>query len=113
MGGKPVCAGKLIGSKRAGIVMLRWSNKRLPQEIPLPAHFSGWQERVSAYEARIKACWKTYERRNRELAHLASNLLILLALVYDCRLICGENLTTLKTQGRGREIGRASCRERV
>jgi transposase len=74
------------------------------QEIPLPAHFSGWQKRVSEYEARIKACWKTYERRNRELAHLASNLLILLALLYDCRLICGENLTTLKTEGRGRGV---------
>jgi putative transposase len=74
------------------------------QEIPLPAHFPGWQKRVSAYEARIKACWKTYERRNRELAHLASNLLILLALLSDCRLICGENLTTLKTEGRGRGV---------
>jgi putative transposase len=74
------------------------------QEIPLPAHFPGWQKRVSAYEARIKQCWKTYERRNRELAHLASNVLILLALVYDCRLICGENLTTLKTEGRGRGV---------
>ena len=56
------------------------------------------------YEARIRQCWKTYERRNRELAHLASNLLILLALLYDCRLICGENLTTLKTEGRGRGV---------
>ena len=74
------------------------------QEIPLPVHFPGWQKRVSDYEARIKACWKTYERRNRELAHLASNLLILLALLSDCRLICGENLTTLKTIGRGRGV---------
>jgi putative transposase len=71
---------------------------------PLPAHFPGWQKRVDEYEARIKQCWKTYERRNRELAHLASNLLILLALVYDCRLMCGENLTTLKTEGRGRGV---------
>jgi hypothetical protein len=74
------------------------------QAIPLPAHFPGWQKRVGEYEARIKQYWKTYERRNRELAHLASNLLILLALVYDCRLICGENLTTLKTEGRGRGV---------
>ncbi len=74
------------------------------QALPLPAHFSGWQKQVGEYEARIKQCWKTYERRNRELAHLASNLLILLALVYDCRLICGENLTTLKTEGRGRGV---------
>jgi putative transposase len=63
--------------------------------VPLPGHFAGWQERVKGYDARTKQCWKTYERRNRELAHLASNLLILLALLYDCRLICGENLTTL------------------
>jgi transposase len=71
---------------------------------PLPAHWAFWQERVSGYEARIKQCWKTYEHRNREMAHLASNLLILLALLYDCRLICGENLTTLKTEGRGRGV---------
>jgi putative transposase len=74
------------------------------QSIPLPAHFAGWQARIDDAEARIKQCWKKYERRNRELAHLASNLLILLALVYDCRLICGENLTTLKTEGRGRGV---------
>jgi putative transposase len=74
------------------------------QCIPLPAHFEGWQARIRDYEARIKQCWKTYERRNRELAHLASNVLILLALLYDCRLICGENLTTLKTEGRGRDV---------
>jgi putative transposase len=74
------------------------------QHTPLPAHFPGWQEQVSDYEARIKQCWKKYERRNRELAHLASNLLILLALLYDCRLICGENLTTLKTEGRGKGV---------
>jgi hypothetical protein len=41
----------------------------------------------------------------RELAHLASNLLILLALLYDCQLVCGENLTTLKSEGRGRGVG--------
>jgi putative transposase len=72
--------------------------------IPLPAQVAGWQKRVKDYETRIKQCWKTYEHRNRELAHLASNLLILLALLYDCRLICGENLTTLKTEGRGRGV---------
>jgi putative transposase len=74
------------------------------QNTALPAHFPGWQERMSWYDQRIKTCWKKYERRNRELAHLASNLLILLALLYDCRLICGENLTTLKTEGRGRGV---------
>jgi len=70
----------------------------------LPAHFPGWQDRVRDYDARIKQCWKKYECRNSELAHLASNLLILLALLSDCRLICGENLTTLKTEGRGKGV---------
>ena len=59
---------------------------------------------MEKYATRIKQCWKQYERRNKELAHLASNLLILLATLYDCRLICGENLTTLKTMGRGRGV---------
>ena len=77
---------------------------RVEQQRPLPAHFQKWQERIDAYEARIKLCWKKYEKRNRELAHLASNLLILLALLSGCRLICGENLTTLKTIGRGRGV---------
>ena len=74
------------------------------QHTPLPGHFAGWQARIAAYERRIQTCWKKYERRNRELAHLASNLLILLALLADCRLICGENLSTLKSQGRGRGV---------
>src|SRR5260370_11895483 len=62
-------------------------------ETPLSAHFSGWQERVSDYDVRIKTCWKKYERRNGELAHLASNLLILLPLLYDCPLFSPQNLT--------------------
>ena len=74
---------------------------RVEHKKPLPAHFAQWQEHIDAYEARMKLCWKKYEKRNRELAHLASNLLILLTLLYDCRLICGENLTTLKTIGEG------------
>ncbi len=74
------------------------------QKRPFPPHFAHWQEHINAYDQRIKTCWKKYERRNRELAHLAANLLILLALLYDCRLICGENLTTLKTEGRGRGV---------
>jgi putative transposase len=77
---------------------------RVERKIPLPPHFQKWQDHIDAYDARIKLCWKKYERRNRELAHLAANLLILLALLYDCQLICGENLTTLKTIGRGRGV---------
>ena len=74
------------------------------QGLALPVHCAGWRQRVQGYQERIAQCWKKYERRNRDLAHLASNLLILLALVYDCHLVCGENLTTLKTEGRGRGV---------
>src|SRR5215469_18620617 len=63
---------------------------RVEHKRPLPLHFQKWQERIDAYEARIKLCWKKYARRNRELAHLAANLLILLALLSECRLMCGE-----------------------
>jgi putative transposase len=74
------------------------------QQTPPPAHLPGWQHHVKEYDAWIKVGWKKYERRNRELAHLASNLLILLALLSGCKLICGENLSTLKTTGRGRGV---------
>jgi hypothetical protein len=73
-------------------------------QIPLPDHFAGWQAKVETMERRIQTCWKKYGRRDRELAHLAANLLILLALLQDCRLICGENLRTLKARGRGRGV---------
>jgi putative transposase len=77
---------------------------REEQGTPRPTHYEGWKQHMSDYETRIKQCWNTYERRNKELAHLASNLLILLATLYNCRLIVGENLTTLKTIGRGRGV---------
>src|SRR4029077_9865015 len=74
------------------------------RQTPLPVHFPRWQGRVHGYEERIDTCWQKYARRNRELAHLAANLLILLALLSDCHLICGENLATLRTDGRGRGV---------
>ena len=90
--------------ERYALLVKRALTARDELKTPLPAHFPGWQERIALYDTRLKRCWKKYERRNRELAHLASNLLILLALLHDCRLICGENLTTLKTEGRGRGV---------
>ena len=74
------------------------------RQTPLPTDFARWQARVQDYDARIGGCWQKYARRNRELAHLAANLLILLALLADCHLICGENLVTLRTEGRGRGV---------
>lgn len=72
--------------------------------VPLPAHLPLWQARITAYARSIEQGWKKYEVRNRELAHLAFNLLILVALLHDCKLICGENLTTLRSEGRGHDV---------
>jgi putative transposase len=56
----------------------------------------------AAYEREISRCWRLYEARNRELAHLAANVLLLFAAVWGCSLICGESLKTLKSTGRGK-----------
>jgi hypothetical protein len=56
------------------------------------------------YEEEIRRCWRLYEARNRELAHLAANLLVLFARVWGCQAICGERLSTLKSTGRGRGV---------
>jgi hypothetical protein len=61
-------------------------------------------ERRVLYEEEIRRCWRLYEARNHELAHLAANLLVLFAQVWGCSLICGESLATLKSTGRGRGV---------
>ena len=73
------------------------------QKTPFPADFLLWQEKKRSLDRQIGQCWKKYERRNREVAHLASNVLILVALLHGSKLICGENLTTLRTIGHGRD----------
>ena len=60
--------------------------------------------RRTFYEEEMRRCWRLYEARNRELAHLAANVLLLFAHVWNCSLICGERLSTLKSTGRGRGV---------
>ncbi len=50
----------------------------------------------------IARCWRKYEARNNDLAHLAANILVLLATVWEAELIAGESLKSLKSKGRGR-----------
>jgi putative transposase len=52
----------------------------------------------------IARCWKKYEARNNDLAHMAANMLILLATVWGADLIAGESLKSLKSEGRGRGV---------
>ena len=50
----------------------------------------------------IARCWRKYEARNNDLAHLAANILILLATVWGADLIAGESLKSLKSEGGGK-----------
>jgi transposase len=52
----------------------------------------------------IRRCWHKYAARNHDLAHLAANLLLVLAAAFDCQLIAGESLKSLKAAGRGRGV---------
>src|SRR5260370_24529672 len=53
------------------------------------------------YEQEIKRCWRLYDARNRELAHLAAHLLLLFCHVWGYSLIGWESLSTLKTSDAG------------
>lgn len=61
-------------------------------------------QKLAVWRREIDLCWRKYEQRNRALAHLASNVLLLLARVHGCSLLSMESLLTLKTTGRGRGV---------
>ena len=63
-----------------------------------------YNQRLALYRREIDRCWRKYEQRNRALAHLASNVLLLLARVHGCSLLSMESLKTLKSTGRGRGV---------
>jgi len=68
---------------------------------PLPAHYAGWKRQVAECEPVATPSWLKYTRRNKELAHLAANLLLLLATRYTCGIIVGESLATRQGLARG------------
>jgi transposase len=71
----------------------------LPDDHPKLACY---QARLARYRCEIARCWRKYEVRNRALAHLASNVLLLLCQIHGCSLLAMESLQTLKSTGRGR-----------
>jgi hypothetical protein len=50
----------------------------------------------------VNRCWRKYEARNNDLGHLAANILLVLATAFDCQLIAGESLKSMKSAGRGK-----------
>ena len=60
------------------------------------------ERKLSVLRREIARCWRKYEARNNDLAHLAANILIGLATVWGAELIAGKSLKSLKSTGRGR-----------
>jgi hypothetical protein len=61
-------------------------------------------ERHVFYRGEIERCWRKYEQRNRALAHLSANVLLLLCSIHVCSLLALESLKTLKSTGRGKGV---------
>ncbi len=60
-------------------------------------------EKLAVLRREISLCWRKYEARNHDLAHLTANILLVLAAASGCELIAGESLKSLKSQGRGKD----------
>jgi putative transposase len=60
------------------------------------------EEALPILRREISRCWRKYEARNNDLAHLAANILLVLATAFDCKLIAGESLKSMKSAGHGR-----------
>jgi transposase len=73
----------------------------LPEEHPKRAWYAG---RIQALLDEKSRCWRKYTARNRALAHLASNVILLLCRVHRCSLLAMESLKTLKSTGRGKGV---------
>jgi putative transposase len=58
--------------------------------------------KLAVLHREIARCWRKYEARNKDLAHLGANILLLLASVWEAELIAGESLKSLKSTGHGR-----------
>lgn len=59
--------------------------------------------KLAVLRRELNRCWRKYHARNRDLAHLVANVLLLLATVHGCSLVAGESLKSLKSTGRGRD----------
>jgi len=72
----------------------------------LPEHSKRlwFNQKLALLRREIDRCWRKYEQRNRAMAHLASNVLLLLCQVHSCSMLAMESLKTLKSTGRGKGV---------
>lgn len=88
-----------IDQLKAKVARLEVQRDRFPRGDP---RREPSQKAISLLRKEISRCWLKYESRNHDLAHLASNILLVLAIASGCELIAGESLKSMKSQGRGR-----------
>jgi len=88
-----------IDQLKAKVARLEAQRDRFPVGDP---RRKASEEALPVLRREISRCWRKYEARNHDLGHLAANMLLMLATVFDCQLIAGESLKSMKSAGRGR-----------
>jgi len=84
---------------RAKVARMEQQRDRFPSGDP---RRKPSEEALPILRREISRCWRKYEARNNDLAHLAANVLLVLATAFDCKLIAGESLKSMKSAGHGR-----------
>jgi putative transposase len=88
-----------IDQLKAKVACLETQRNRFPVGDP---RRKPSEDALPVLRREISRCWRKYEARNNDLAHLAANILLVLATAFDCKLIAGESLKSMKSAGRGR-----------
>lgn len=90
-----------IDELKRNVAQCEQAHDLLPEDHPKRIWYN---EQLVVYRREISRCWRKYEQRNRALAHLASNILLLLVRVHACSFLSMESLKTLKSTGRGKGV---------
>src|SRR3989442_12611960 len=98
MVGRLGCVARLI-SGSAKVAHLEKQRDRFPVGDPRRKPSEG---ALPVLRREISRCWRKYEARNNDLGHLAANILLVLSTAFNCQLIAGESLKSMKSAGRGR-----------
>src|SRR5689334_23367995 len=77
-----------IDRLKSKVAKLEGRRDRFPQGDP---RREASQRKLAHLLREIACCWRKYEARNNDLAHLAANILVLLATVWEAELIAGES----------------------
>ena len=89
-----------IDQLKAKVARLEKQRDRFPVSDP---RRKPSEDALAVLRREISRCWCKYEARNNDLGHLAANILLVLAAAFDCKLIAGESLKSMKSAGHGKD----------